>query len=262
MKSTKYWKEKIHNFLLGGSFFFAAIFLWHLLRVFEVIPNWLLPGPRQTFSVFFNLTTNGELFRLIGISLTNILPAFLGAVLVSLVLGVLIGMNDNFSKIFSPFLSAVYLVPSLAWLPLIILFLGFTRKSIWAMIFISSFIRIIYNVIAGARSVNINWLLAARNFELGRVDTVLKIVLPGALPQILSGMRVGFGSAWRSLIGAEMLVVTAGGLGKYMWMSQWAFKFEQVFAGIIAVALIGVLAEHLIFGKLEQKTLLRWGMMR
>ena len=192
----------------------------------------------------------------------NIIPAFLSAVLASLALGIIIGLNSTFSKIFSPFLSAVYLIPSLAWLPLIILFLGFTRQSIWATIFISSFIRMIYNVIAGVQGVNSNWLLAARNFELNKIDIVIKIILPGALPQILSGIRVGFGSAWRSLIGAEMLVVTAGGLGRYMWMSQWAFKFEQVLVGIITVALIGILAEQLIFKKLEQKTLMRWGMMQ
>ena len=88
------------------------------------------------------------------------------------------------------------------------------------------------------------------------------MILPGALPQILSGLRIGFGSAWRSLIGAEMLVVTAGGLGKYIWMSQWNFKFDQVFSGIIVIALVGIAAEQLIFKRIEQATLHRWGMMQ
>ena len=122
--------------------------------------------------------------------------------------------------------------------------------------------RIIYNVIDGVRGVNINWLLAARNLELDKFAIVTKVVIPAALPQILSGLRIGFGSAWRSLIGAEMLVITAGGLGKYIWMSQWNFKFDQVFSGIIIIALVGIAAEQLIFKRIEQATLHRWGMMQ
>jgi ABC-type nitrate/sulfonate/bicarbonate transport system permease component len=190
----------------------------------------------------------------------NIVPAFVCAVFAALILGTFVGINKTFSKMFLPFLSSIYLVPSLAWLPLIILFLGFSQQSIWTMVFISSFVRIIYNVIAGVRGVNVNWLLAAKNFELTRFETIVRIILPGALPQIISGIRVGFGSAWRSLIGAEMLVVSAGGLGKYIWMSQWDFKFEQVFAGIFIIAIIGIVAEEFIFKRVEKMTLEKWGL--
>ena len=67
---------------------------------------------------------------------------------------------------------------------------------------------------------NINWLLAARNLELDKFAIVTKVVIPAALPQILSGLRIGFGSAWRSLIGAEMLVITAGGLGNSLFSKE------------------------------------------
>jgi NitT/TauT family transport system permease protein len=119
----------------------------------------------------------------------------------------------------------------------------------------------IYSVIGGVRDINHNWLLVAQNLELNKFKTITKVILPGALPQILSGVRIGFGSAWRSLIGAEMLMVTAGGLGKYIWMSQWAFKFDQVFSGVIVIALVGVLAEQIIFKKIEKITLVRWGLI-
>lgn len=253
---------KIKNFSLGVSLFVAILILWQLLHIFRVIPLWLLSGPKETFSVFWKLVFNGTLPRLLLVSFANIFPAFAAAILVSLFLGVLIGANTTLRKIFTPFLSAIYLVPSLAWLPLVILFFGFTRQTIWAVIFISSFVRIVYNVIGGVRGVNLNWLLVAQNLNIGKVKTVVKVVFPGALPQILSGVRVGFGSAWRSLIGAEMLVVTAGGLGKYIWMSQWSFNFEQVLSGIITIALIGVIAEEFIFKKIERATLTKWGIIQ
>jgi taurine transport system permease protein len=253
---------RIKNFFLGSSLFLGIAVLWYLLSALNVIPSWYLPGPFATLATFWKLIRNGSMEELILGSLINVIPAFFLAVVISLALGIIIGMNETFRKIFSPFISAIYLIPSLAWLPLIILFLGFTRSSIWAVVFISSFVRIIYSVIGGVRGLNQNWLLVAKNMELGRFRTVFKIVLPGALPQILSGIRIGFGSAWRSLIGAEMLVVTAGGLGKYIWMSQWAFKFDQVFSGLIVIALIGILAEQYIFRRIEQRTMLKWGMMQ
>lgn len=250
------------NFLLGASPFVGIGLLWFLLSAFNVIPSWYLPGPVATFATFWRLISDRTMIGLIWKSLVNVIPAFFLSVFFSVTLGVAIGMNETCRKIFSPFISAIYLIPSLAWLPIIILLLGFDRSSIWAVVFISSFVRIVYSVIGGVRGLRQNWLLVAKNIELGRFRTVFKVVLPGALPQILSGIRVGFGSAWRSLIGAEMLVVTAGGLGKYIWMSQWAFKFDQVISGLIMIALIGILAEQYVFKRIEQKTMLKWGMMQ
>jgi ABC-type nitrate/sulfonate/bicarbonate transport system permease component len=254
--------KRVKNFLLGSSLFLAILIVWQILSAAEIISPWLIPAPSKIFPVFFELIKNGSLLKLLLASLINIFPAFVMAAAAALILGVLIGINSTFRKIFNPFISAVYLVPSLAWLPLIILFLGFSRQAVWAVIFISAFIRIIYNIIGGVRGVNINWLLAARNLELDKFAIVTKVVIPAALPQILSGLRIGFGSAWRSLIGAEMLVITAGGLGKYIWMSQWNFKFDQVFSGIIVIALVGIAAEQFIFRKIEKATLAKWGMMQ
>ena len=214
--------KQIENFLLGASLFVAVLVVWQLLNIIQMILVWLLPSPGETLSAFLRIVQSGILTELLLNSFLNIFPAFILSLVVSLVLGVFIGTNTIFRRMSMPFLAAINSVPSLAWLPLIILFLGFTRETIWAVIFISSFIKMIYGVIGGVRDINYNWLLVARNLELNMFETITKVILPGALPQILNGIRIGFGSAWRSLIGAEMLMVTAGGLGKYIWMSQWA----------------------------------------
>ena len=253
--------NKIKNFILGASLFLAVLVVWQILSTFHVVPTWLIPSPSETFFSFLELAKNGILIKLLINSLFNIFPAFVLALLFSLVLGVFVGINTTFRRMFLPFLAAINSIPSLAWLPLIILFLGFTHQTIWMVIFISSFTKMIYSVIGGVRDINHNWLLVAQNLELNKFKTITKVILPGALPQILSGVRIGFGSAWRSLIGAEMLMVTAGGLGKYIWMSQWAFKFDQVFSGVIVIALVGVLAEQIIFKKIEKITLVRWGLI-
>lgn len=254
--------KKIRNFLLSISLFVAILLVWKVFCMLGIISPWLLSGPEATFYVFFKLILDGTLLKLVGISFLNVFPAFFMAVILALVLGVAIGMSKTVSKIFSPFISSIYIIPSLAWLPLIIIFFGFNRSAIWAIIFISSFVRMIYSVIGGVVGINLNWLLTARNLEVGGFSMVFKVIVPGALPQIMSGVRTGFGSAWRSLIGAEMLVVTAGGLGKYIWLSQWDYNLEQVLSGIIIIALIGIVTEKLVFKKIEEKTLCKWGMVQ
>ena len=156
----------------------------------------------------------------------------------------------------------MYPVPSLVWLPFFILFLGFTRETIWSVVFISSFVRIIYSVIGGVQNTNVDYVLAAKNFGFRKFKIIFSIILPSALPQIITGLRVGFGSAWRSLIGAEMLVITLGGLGKFIWMSQWYFNFDNVIAGIFTISLISILIEGIIFKRLEKNTLVKWGFIR
>lgn len=253
---------KIKNKLLGIIPFALVLVLWYVFYYFEITPQWLIPSPYETFLTLIELIKDGTIFELVLISATNAIPAFLLSLIAAVLLGTLIGINETIRKICFPFLSAFYPIPSLAWLPLIILFLGFTKEAIWVVIFISSFRKIIYNVIAGVRNVKGSWILAGKNLGLSRFEIVMKIILPGAFPQIMTGIRMGFGSSWRSLISAEMLIAAAGGIGKFIWMAQWFLSFEKVIIGIAIIALIGLGIEELVFKKLEKKTLGKWGFIQ
>lgn len=246
----------------GALPFVALLIFWFLIYHYEKNIRWLIPSPVETASTFFRLVVNGTLLGLVWSSLLNLIPAYVFAAICAVALGVAMGTNRTVHKIFYPFLSAIYPVPSLAWLPFIILFLGFTREAIWSLIFISSFMKIIYNVISGVQNINIEYVLAAKNFGFNRIKIIFNVILPCALPQIITGLRLGFGSAWRSLIGAEMLVATLGGLGKFIWMSQWLFNFDQVIAGIIMISLVSVVVEKVVFAKLEKSVALKWGFSR
>jgi ABC-type nitrate/sulfonate/bicarbonate transport system permease component len=258
MKSIRIIKE----IALGAIPFLVILILWYFVYYFNQNAKWLIPSPVETASSFLQLIRDGTLPRLILTSLLNLIPSFILATICAVVLGVLMGINRTIYKIFYPILSVIYPVPSLAWLPFIILFLGFTREAIWSVIFISSFMKIIYNVIGGVQNINIEYILAAKNFGFNKPKIIFDVILPCALPQIITGLRVGFGSAWRSLIGAEMLVSTLGGLGKFIWMSQWYFDFDKVIAGIVVISLISIFIEEIIFKRLENNILVRWGFVR
>ncbi len=253
---------RIKNILLPLTPFVLLIILWYAVYYFNIFPQWLIPSPWQTAETFLKLLLDGSLVRLTLISAFNIFPAFVLGLALALIGGVVIGLNADARKAFFPFFSALYTIPSIAWLPFVILFLGFNRQSIWAIIVISSFLRMIYNVIGGVRNVNPDWILAAKNLGLNKIEVVIKIIIPAALPHIITGMRLGFNSAWRSLIAAEMLITTFGGLGKFIWFSQWSFNFDKVFSGIIIIATIGIVTELFIFKRLEKVTLVRWGFLQ
>ena len=251
--------RSIKKVLLASSPFVVLVVIWTICHYFCVFPQWILPSPIQTLHGFYELFLDGTICKLVLISMGNAFPAFLIAIVVSLIMGVSIGANKTVRQIFYPFLSAIYTIPSLAWLPFIILFLGFSRQTIWCVIFISSFMKIIYSVISGVQGINYRWILAAKNLGLSKSQIVIKVLIPGALPQIMTGVRLGFGSAWRSLVGVEMLVVTFGGLGKFIWMAQWYYQIDKVFVGISTIAIVGVIMEQLIFKNIEKFTLVRWG---
>jgi len=242
--------------------FIVLLVVWFCVTEFGWVSKWLTATPYDTGRAFIRLIANGQLLKLIGISALNVIPAYLAAFTLALAAGIGIGLSGRAQKIAGPILAAFYAMPSLTWLPFIVLTLGFTRNAIWCVVAISVFLRVIHNVIGGVRNVNAYWIMSAQNLGLSRFQIIRSVVIPGALPQIIVGLRQGFHSAWRSLIAAEMLISTFGGLGKYIWSAQWTMDYAKVMSGIITIAIIGVTVEQLVFRRLERATLVKWGMVR
>lgn len=254
-------RKKINTFLLGCVPFLVILLLWQLFYQYAIVPHWLIPSPWETFQEFLEMLFDGTIIHVLLRSGYNAIPAFLLASVVSVLLGVVIGVSGFADALSRPFLSALYTVPSLAWLPLIILLLGFSRESLWCVIFVSAFTKMIYNVIDGVRGVRVEWILIGQNFGLSYMAQMLQIILPAAFPSILTGLRLGFAASWRSLVGAEMLVMTLGGIGRFIWLAQWSFEYGKVIVGVIVVSLVGILMERL-FLLVESRTLVRWGWLR
>lgn len=253
--------RQIKEILLLSIPFLFILFLWNLVVYFNWMPNWFLPSPLKVIVTFRELIKDGTIVKVIVDTVSNLVPPYLVAVVVSIVFGILIGSNTTIRKIFFPFISTLYPIPSLAWLPFIIIIFGFTKLSVWVLLFISSFLKMIYNMVAGVRNINTIWILVAKNLGLNRWQIIFKVIIPGALPNIITAMRIGFGSIWRSVIGAEMLVIGAGGLGKFIWTAQWTYSFDKVLVGILLIAIIGLTIEMIVFKKVEAITLEKWGVV-
>ena len=252
-------QRQIKEVFLASIPFVFLFILWNVVVHFNGMPNWFLPSPLKVTLTFWELIKDGTILKIIIDTVLNLVPPYLLAIVASIIFGILIGANTIARKIFFPFISTLYPIPSLAWLPFIIIIFGFTRQSVWILLFISSFLKMIYYMIAGVRNVNTIWILVAKNLGLNQWQIIRKVIIPGALPNIITGMRIGFGAIWRSVIGAEMLVTGAGGLGKFIWTAQWTYSFDKVLVGILLIAIIGLTIELVVFKKIEKITLEKWG---
>jgi NitT/TauT family transport system permease protein len=156
-------------------------------------------------------------------------------------------------------------LPAIALLPLALLWFGLGRGSLIFVLLHSVMWPLALNTYAGFLAVPETLRMTGRNYGLGGVRLMLQILIPAALPAILSGLKIGWAFAWRTLIAAELVFGTTsgqGGLGWYIFQSRNELYTDKVFAGLAAVIVIGLLVENLVFQTVERLTVRRWGMQR
>ena len=154
-------------------------------------------------------------------------------------------------------------LPSIALLPLAMIWFGLGEGSIIFVLVHAVLWAVALNTHAGFRSVSPTWRMVGQNYGLSALKYVLLILIPGALPSILTGMKIGWAFAWRTLIAAELVFGASsgqGGLGGFIFQHKNMLDIPNVFAGLLTVIVFGLLVENLIFKIVERKTIVRWGM--
>jgi NitT/TauT family transport system permease protein len=241
-----------------------------LAFAWEAVARWqandlLLPGAIQTAQALASGIASGELPRYVGVSLAVLLQGYAAGIagaflLTSLAMSTTLGRDllETLTAMFNP-------LPAIALLPLALLWFGLGRGSLVFVLMHSVMWPLALGTYAGFRSVPDTLRMTGRNYGLGGVRMVLQILIPAALPAILSGLKIGWAFAWRTLIAAELVFGTTsgkGGLGWYIFQSRNELYTDKVFAGLIAVIAIGLLVENIVFQSVERLTVRRWGMQR
>jgi len=152
-------------------------------------------------------------------------------------------------------------IPGLAYAPLFLLWFGLGNvTSVLLVAFVSAF-PIIYNSWTGVKAVKDIWVRSAQAMGANDRRLFRHVILPGALPYIMTGLRLGLAQAWRILVGIEMLAAVSWGLGLLIFGAQEFLNTDVMLAGIVVIALIGLTLEKLVFERLEEFTVVRWGML-
>lgn len=247
-----------------------GVLLLVLAVVWELAARWtdndlLLPGALQTARAFAEGIVSGELPRYVGVSLWVLVQGYLAGVaaafvLTSLAISSRVGRDllETLTAMFNP-------LPAIALLPLALLWFGLGKGSLVFVLMHSVTWPLALSTYAGFRAVPETLRMAGRNYGFKGVRMVVQILVPAALPAILSGLKIGWAFAWRTLIAAELVFGATsgkGGLGWYIFQSRNELFTDRVFAGLAAVILIGLLFENIVFQYIERLTVRRWGMQR
>jgi NitT/TauT family transport system permease protein len=223
----------------------------------------LFPTFSSTVVAFWEGLRSGVLFQRTGYSLKVLLQGYavgltLAALLTALATATRIGTDllETLTSMFNP-------LPSIALLPLALLWFGLGNASLIFVLIHAVLWSVALNTHAGFRSVSQTLRMVGRNYGLGGFRYVSKILIPAALPSILTGLKIGWAFAWRTLIAAELVFgvsAGSGGLGWYVFENKNQLETPNVFAGLFTVILIGLAIENLVFRTVERATIRKWGM--
>jgi NitT/TauT family transport system permease protein len=222
----------------------------------------LMPTLDTVAHTFFAMLRDGTMLIHAAATLYRVLFGFGLAVAVGLPLGVLMGRFDPVEHFVLPLASALMPIPSLAWVPVFILWFGLGDTVTILIVFYAALFPMLLNTWSGVRSVNPIWLRAAGAMGADEQALFWKVIIPGASPFIIAGLRQSFLRSWIAVIGAEMLAASNWGLGWVIFDAKQFLNADVMLASIVVIGLIGFAAERLVFGSLERATIYRWGMAR
>ncbi len=225
-------------------------------------PPTLLPTLPKIGTTLFAILADGSMLQHVLGTLARVMMGFGLAVMIAIPLGILMGRYRAIEKFFMPLVSALMPIPSLAWVPVFILWLGIGGTVAVVIVLYAALFPLVLNTWAGVRSVNPLWLRAAGAMGAGERSMFWRVILPGALPFVIAGLRQAFVRAWIAVVGAEMLAASDWGLGWVIFDAKEFLNADVMIAALIVIGCIGYAFERLVFGTLERVTVMRWGMVR
>jgi len=225
-------------------------------------PAVLLPTISGVARALFGMISDGTLMRHAGATLTRVLAGFAAAVAAGVALGIAMARSRAVENFVLPLASALMPIPSLAWVPLFILWFGLGDAVTVAIVFYAALFPMMLNTWTGVRAVNPLWLRAAQAMGAGEQTLFWKVIIPGASPLIITGLRQAFVRSWIAVVGAEMLAASDWGLGWIIFDAKEFLNADVMLASLAVIGAIGYIFERLVFGSLERFTVLRWGMVR
>ncbi len=243
--------------LCGAVLPVVLVLLWHLVTSLGIVAEYRLPSPTSVWQAGVDLAERGLLGTHILISTQRVLIGFAIGSIVGLVVGSLVGLSKWASAFLAPTIGATRAVPSLAWVPLLVLYMGINEDSKVTLIAIGAAFPV-YTTVAGAlRHVDRHLVELGRAYGLRRFELLLQVQLPAVVPSIVSGLRLALAQSWLFLVAAE-LIASSMGLGFLLVDSQNNGRVDRIFLTILLLGILGKTTDALI-GLLERWLLRRWG---
>jgi NitT/TauT family transport system permease protein len=240
----------------------VAAALYEAVARSGIFPAVLLPTLPKVANALVSSLADGTMLHHAGATLYRVMLGFALAIITGIPLGILMARFRPIENFFLPLASALMPIPSLAWVPVFILWFGLGNTVSILVVFYAATFPILLNTWSGVRSVNPLWLRAAGAMGANEQALFWKVIIPGASPFIITGLRQAFLRAWIAVVGAEALAASDWGLGWVIFDAKEFLNADLMLASLVVIGAIGFVFERLVFGSLERTTVLRWGMVQ
>lgn len=250
--------EKSKRYLVRTAALIMAVVLWHLATTNDVnlfVNFEHVPEPLQVGEAFMAELAGSEFYLHIGHSLERIAIAYGLAVVLGVTLGVLMGRSKWAEDIILPYIELLRPIPAVAWIPLAILMLPTEQSSIVFITFLGALFPVVLNTVHGVEQTSGVLVRAARCLGASNRAILSHVIIPGAMPSIVTGLAVGMGVAWFSLLAGE-IISGQYGIGYFTWTSYTLIQYPQIIIGMLTIGLLGTLSTLLV--RKACSPLLRW----
>jgi taurine transport system permease protein len=240
--------------------FVLFIAAWAFLVAVARWPEDVLPSPFAVGRAFGDAIAKGVLPAYAGETVRRILLASVTGVVIGIVAGFVMGLNDWVAGLLIPPLRFFQSLSGIAWLPLFLIWFGFSDKTILVAVWYTLVFPVAFNTMLGVRTVPRLYRYAVLTLGGTWREVVFQVLLPGAIPYIVGGVRLGIAYGWRALIAAEIIVGT-GGLGYLIFKAETFHLTARIIAGMIAIGVLWYLTDYFLLRPLEEATIERWGLV-
>ena len=240
--------------------FVPVVALWWGVAALELFPRAFFPGPIEVVHGFLTLTYKGILPAYLEDSVGRLAAGAAVGIALGIPLGLLVGLNGLGRRALWPILLFFQAIGDIAWLPLLLVWFGFGLGTMTFVIVYTVIFPVVFNTALGVRSIAPELVRAAQSLGAPRWRILTEVILPGALPNIMTGLRNGLGYGWRALIAAEIIVGTSG-IGFMMFDARRAGSAVEIVLGMIVLGLLWYVVDAWVLAPIERATGQRWGLV-
>jgi NitT/TauT family transport system permease protein len=261
-KSRNPLKKKIKFDEFANTVLFIAVFigLWQLVYLSGIWPKVSLPSPLMVVDSFYELILDNTLVISIGMTLYRLLIGFALSIGIGVCVGLAMVRFSGFGKTMSSFAIGLQSFPSVAWVPFAILLIGLNDIGILFVVVMSSVFSVMMSAYSGIRNIPPIYIKAARNMGAKGFSLFRYLMIPAATPALIIGIKQAWSFAWHALVGAEILMAAAIGIGHILLIGREFQLMNQIIASMITIFALGMIFDKVIFAKLEDKVREKWGL--
>jgi len=240
--------------------FIPVVALWWIIAAAGVFPRAFFPSPPDVVRSFADLVYKGILPEYLEDSVARLAVGAAAGMAIGIPLGLLVGLSRKAHAALWPPLLFFQAIGDIAWLPILLIWFGFGLATMTFVIVYTVLFPVVLNTVLGVRSVPVELHRAALSLGASKPRILWEVVLPGALPNIITGLRNGLGYGWRALIAAEMIVGTSG-VGFLMFDARRAGSVVEIVLGMIVLGLLWYIVDAWVLAPIERATGQRWGLV-